>query len=74
MTVVHNVKAHILGFPRIGAQRELKFATEKFWRGEVTEAELVNVGQTLRRRHWAWQADAGLDFVTVNIGLRIPIY
>ena len=66
MTVVHNVKAHILGFPRIGAQRELKFATEKFWRGEVTEAELVNVGQTLRRRHWAWQADAGLDFVTVG--------
>ncbi|MBM5571474.1 MULTISPECIES: 5-methyltetrahydropteroyltriglutamate--homocysteine S-methyltransferase [Deefgea] len=72
MTVIHNVtvpqnvKTHILGFPRIGAQRELKFATEKFWRGEITEAELVNVGQTLRRRHWAWQAEAGLDFVTVG--------
>jgi 5-methyltetrahydropteroyltriglutamate--homocysteine methyltransferase len=66
MTATHDVKAHILGFPRIGAQRELKFATEKFWRGEVTEAELVNVGQTLRRRHWAWQAEAGLDFVAVG--------
>ncbi|WP_051534777.1 5-methyltetrahydropteroyltriglutamate--homocysteine S-methyltransferase [Deefgea rivuli] len=72
MTAIHNVtvpqgvKAHILGFPRIGAQRELKFATEKFWRSEISEAELVIVGQTLRRRHWAWQAEAGLDFVTVG--------
>ncbi|WP_373975187.1 5-methyltetrahydropteroyltriglutamate--homocysteine S-methyltransferase [Chitinibacter sp. SCUT-21] len=61
-----NVKAHILGFPRIGAQRELKFAVEKFWRGEISEGELSQVGQTLRRRHWAWQAEAGLDFVTVG--------
>ncbi|QLI80142.1 5-methyltetrahydropteroyltriglutamate--homocysteine S-methyltransferase [Chitinibacter fontanus] len=60
------VKAHVLGFPRIGAQRELKFAVEKFWRGEITEAELTQVGQTLRRQHWAWQAEAGLDFVTVG--------
>ena len=66
MTAAHDVKAHILGFPRIGAQRELKFATEKFWRGDISEAELVNVGQTLRRRHWAWQAEADLDFVTVG--------
>jgi 5-methyltetrahydropteroyltriglutamate--homocysteine methyltransferase len=60
------VKAHVLGFPRIGAQRELKFAVEKFWRGEISEVELAQVGQTLRRRHWAWQAEAGLDFVTVG--------
>ncbi|WP_157314731.1 5-methyltetrahydropteroyltriglutamate--homocysteine S-methyltransferase [Chitinibacter sp. GC72] len=60
------VKAHILGFPRIGAQRELKFALEKFWRGEISEAKLAQTGQTLRRRHWDWQAAAGLDFVTVG--------
>ncbi|QLG87378.1 5-methyltetrahydropteroyltriglutamate--homocysteine S-methyltransferase [Chitinibacter bivalviorum] len=61
-----SVKAHVLGFPRIGAQRELKFALEKFWRGEIGEGELAQVGQTLRRRHWQWQAEAGLDFVTVG--------
>lgn len=54
MTVAHGVSAHILGFPRIGAQRELKFATEKFWRNEMSDAELVQVCQTLRRRHWRW--------------------
>jgi 5-methyltetrahydropteroyltriglutamate--homocysteine methyltransferase len=59
-------KAHILGFPRIGAQRELKFAVESFWRGDTELAALQETGQTLRRRHWAVQADAGLDFVSVG--------
>ncbi|WP_297575497.1 5-methyltetrahydropteroyltriglutamate--homocysteine S-methyltransferase [uncultured Deefgea sp.] len=66
MTTTHTAKAHILGFPRIGAQRELKFALEKFWRDEISEAELVQVGQTLRRRHWAWQSEADLDWVSVG--------
>jgi 5-methyltetrahydropteroyltriglutamate--homocysteine methyltransferase len=57
--------AHILGFPRIGAQRELKFAQEAFWRGEMNEATLRDVGSDLRARHWALQQEAGLDFVTV---------
>ena len=59
-------RAHILGFPRIGAQRELKFALERFWRGEATEGETIELGRTLRARHWALQRDAGLDFVTVG--------
>ena len=59
-------KAHILGFPRIGAQRELKFAVESFWRGELDEAALRQTGKTLRERHWALQAKAGLDFVSVG--------
>lgn len=58
--------AHILGFPRIGAQRELKFAQEAFWRGEISEAALREIGSDLRARHWALQAKAGLDFVTVG--------
>lgn len=56
-------KAHILGFPRIGAQRELKFAVESFWRGEVDVAGLQQTGKTLRQRHWALQEEAGLDYV-----------
>jgi 5-methyltetrahydropteroyltriglutamate--homocysteine methyltransferase len=57
---------HILGFPRIGASRELKLALEAFWRGDRSEAELLAVGRTLRSRHWQWQREAGLDFVTVG--------
>ncbi len=59
-------KAHILGFPRIGAQRELKFAVESFWRGESDLPALQQTGKTLRQRHWAVQAEAGLDFVSVG--------
>jgi 5-methyltetrahydropteroyltriglutamate--homocysteine methyltransferase len=59
-------KAHILGFPRIGAQRELKFAVEAFWRGETQVEKLKETGANLRRRHWALQQDAGLDFVSVG--------
>ncbi|MBY0572723.1 MAG: 5-methyltetrahydropteroyltriglutamate--homocysteine S-methyltransferase, partial [Undibacterium sp.] len=58
--------AHILGFPRIGAQRELKFAQEAFWRGEVSEATLRDTGSDLRARHWALQQQAGLDCVSVG--------
>jgi len=58
--------AHVLGFPRIGAKRELKTAVESFWRGELPEAELLNVGCDLRGKHWQWQRDAGLDFVTAG--------
>jgi 5-methyltetrahydropteroyltriglutamate--homocysteine methyltransferase len=58
--------AHILGFPRIGAKRELKFALEAFWRGELSEAGLLDAGRELRRRHWALQRSAGLDYVTVG--------
>jgi 5-methyltetrahydropteroyltriglutamate--homocysteine methyltransferase len=59
-------KGHILGFPRIGAQRELKFALESFWRGESDENHLKTVGAKLRQRHWQLQVDAGLDFVSVG--------
>jgi 5-methyltetrahydropteroyltriglutamate--homocysteine methyltransferase len=58
--------AHILGFPRIGAKRELKYALEAFWRGELSQAQLLAVGRELRSQHWQWQRDAGLDLVTVG--------
>ncbi|MET3138319.1 5-methyltetrahydropteroyltriglutamate--homocysteine methyltransferase [Undibacterium sp. GrIS 1.2] len=58
--------AHILGFPRIGAQRELKFAQEAFWRKELSEAALQDIGSDLRARHWSVQQQAGLDYVSVG--------
>tara|TARA_R110000824_G_scaffold50961_6_gene142410 strand:- start:78919 stop:81216 length:2298 start_codon:yes stop_codon:yes gene_type:complete len=58
--------SHILGYPRIGAQRELKKATEVYWKGECTRSELESTGRELRLRHWQAQQDAGLDFVSVG--------
>ncbi|MGT2474052.1 5-methyltetrahydropteroyltriglutamate--homocysteine S-methyltransferase [Paraburkholderia terrae] len=58
------VTTHNLGFPRIGAKRELKFAVEKYWKNESTRDELKAVGAQLRERHWKDQAR--LDFVPVG--------
>jgi len=60
------IHSHILGFPRIGAARALKFALEANWRGELPDAQLEAVGRDLRARHWALQQQAGLDFVSVG--------
>lgn len=57
---------HILGYPRVGSQRELKFAQEKYWQGDIDQAELKEVGSLLRHRHWGDQSGAGLDFVSVG--------
>lgn len=54
---------HNLGFPRIGADRELKKAQEAYWRGEIAQSQLQDIGRELRRAHWKLQADAGLDFI-----------
>ena len=51
---------HLIGFPRIGAQRELKFAVEAFWRGDSEVESVEETGRTLRHRHWALQRDAGI--------------
>jgi 5-methyltetrahydropteroyltriglutamate--homocysteine methyltransferase len=60
------MKTHILGFPRIGQDRELKKALESYWRGDSHIGELELCGRRLRQHHWFQQADAGLDFVTVG--------
>ncbi|MDX1559964.1 MAG: 5-methyltetrahydropteroyltriglutamate--homocysteine S-methyltransferase [Marinobacter sp.] len=58
------VTTHSLGFPRIGARRELKFAQEAFWKGQISEEELQITGADLRRRHW--QNQHQLDQVPVG--------
>ncbi len=54
----------ILGFPRIGKNRELKKALESYWAGESTESELLEVGKDLRKEHW--QLQKNLQYVCVN--------
>ena len=60
------INTHILGFPRIGRQRELKFALERHWRGEISQQALEETGRELRARHWALQRAAGLYCVSVG--------
>ncbi len=59
-------KTHNLGFPRIGARRELKQAVEAYWKGDISQEQLEQTGRELRRRHWQLQSDAGLDLIPVG--------
>ncbi len=58
------VTLHNLGYPRIGARRELKFGLESYWKGESPRAALLALGAQLRQQHW--QQQAGLDWVPVG--------
>jgi 5-methyltetrahydropteroyltriglutamate--homocysteine methyltransferase len=55
-----------LGFPRIGIKRELKQATEAYWKGSLDAAALLATGAQLRARHWQLQCDAGIAVITSN--------
>ncbi len=55
-----------LGFPRIGADRELKKAVEAFWKGLSSENELLTTAAELRKKHWQLQKDAGIDIIPSN--------
>src|SRR5438094_3024366 len=61
MTIAHN-----LGFPPLGAHRELKRATEGYWSGKVPQAALLQTGAELRAAHWRLQRDAGVDLIPSN--------
>jgi 5-methyltetrahydropteroyltriglutamate--homocysteine methyltransferase len=60
------VLASNLGFPRLGAQRELKWAIEKYWQGKSSQAELDKIALELRHRHWRLQHELGLDHIPSN--------
>jgi 5-methyltetrahydropteroyltriglutamate--homocysteine methyltransferase len=58
--------SHTLGFPPLGAARELKRATEGYWSGKVSRESLLSTGAELRARHWRLQRDAGIDLPASN--------
>ncbi len=55
-----------LGFPRIGRNRELKFALEKYWRGGITLAALMDTAAAIRAENWQLQQAAGIDVIPVG--------
>jgi len=60
------MKSAIIGYPRIGTNRELKFQTEAYFRKEKTAEELKQVGKDLRQKHWEKVRDAKVDYIPSN--------
>ncbi len=60
------MQTSVVGYPRIGANRELKFASEKYFKGEISENDLFAVAKTLRLSHIRSQKEAGVDFIPSN--------
>jgi 5-methyltetrahydropteroyltriglutamate--homocysteine methyltransferase len=60
------IHSHILGYPRIGAARELKFALEHYWQGKLDQAQLIDTAQQIEHAQWQDQIDAGLSILTIG--------
>ena len=56
----------VLGFSRIGEQRELKKSLELYWKSEIKLEQLEDTAKMLRERHWNYQKDAGIDLISCN--------
>ena len=59
-------RSYVIGFPRIGEKRELKKALESYWSGNISFDELKKMAQDLKKRHWRYQKDAGIDLISSN--------
>ncbi|KAI4641195.1 homocysteine methyltransferase Met26 [Alternaria novae-zelandiae] len=60
------VHSSVLGFPRMGADRELKKANEAYWADKLSRDDLIKEGKRLRLEHWKIQKDAGVDVIPSN--------
>ncbi|KAL0555045.1 hypothetical protein IC582_008977 [Cucumis melo] len=58
--------SHIVGYPRMGPKRELKFALESFWDGKSTAEDLKKVAADLRSSIWKQMSDAGIKYIPSN--------
>ncbi|MBL0687327.1 MAG: 5-methyltetrahydropteroyltriglutamate--homocysteine S-methyltransferase, partial [Sulfurospirillum sp.] len=57
---------YLVGFPRIGEQRELKKVLEKFWAKKCSYSEVKKVACSLKKRHWNYQKEAGIEHISSN--------
>ena len=58
--------SNVSGFPRIGGNRELKFATEGYWRGETSADQLAATAKAIRVENWKLMQEAGIDLIPSN--------
>jgi len=57
---------YVTGFPRIGEQRELKFALENYWTKKSDFSEVKKIAKELKQKHWNYQKDAGIEYISSN--------
>ena len=55
-----------LGYPRVGANRELKKASEQYWAGKTSREDLFAVARKIREQNWVLQQQAGIDLIPCN--------
>lgn len=60
------MNSSVIGFPRVGKLRELKFASEKYFKQEISTEELEQVAKGLREMHWNLQQAAGISHIPSN--------
>ncbi|WP_294246801.1 5-methyltetrahydropteroyltriglutamate--homocysteine S-methyltransferase [uncultured Chryseobacterium sp.] len=60
------MQTHILGYPRIGSNRELKKACEQYWTGKTDVNTLLETGRTIKENNWKLQQEAGIDLIPCN--------
>ncbi|KAI3931346.1 hypothetical protein MKX01_040263 [Papaver californicum] len=63
---IRAMSSHIVGYPRIGPKRELKFVLESFWHGKTNADELQKVAKDIRVSMWKQMASAGTKFIPSN--------
>jgi len=61
-----SIRTNILGYPRIGVNRELKKAEEAYWAGKITKQELLDTASQIRKENWQLQKEAGIDLIPSN--------
>ena len=61
-----SIRTNILGYPRIGVNRELKKAEEAYWAGKITKKELLDAAAQIRKENWQLQKEAGIDLIPSN--------
>jgi 5-methyltetrahydropteroyltriglutamate--homocysteine methyltransferase len=59
-------KNYVIGFPRIGEQRELKKVLESYWAQNTCFEDVQKTASELKQRHWNYQKDAGIDYISSN--------
>lgn len=60
------MQSAVIGFPRVGKLRELKFASEKYFRGEIDSNELMDTAKKLKKEHWKWQKQFEITYISSN--------
>ena len=60
------MKTSVIGYPRVGSLRELKFATEKYFKKSISQDELKATALNLKRTHWQMQKENGIDYISSN--------